>query len=159
MSESRIVFATVLVLLITGISLRVNAQATDISSLKWMAGNWRGTQNGVEMEEFWQQPKGNTMLGVHRDIKAGRTVSFEFFRLEATKDGITYWASPNGRPATPFKLIESGNKRVVFENAGHDFPKRIIYWMTGDGSLHAKTEGTLGGKPAAEEWTWRRAAL
>ena len=40
-----------------------------------------------------------------------------------------------------------------------DFPRRIIYWMTDDKSLHAKIEGTLGGKPASEEWTWRRIAL
>jgi hypothetical protein len=92
-------------------------------------------------------------------VKEGRTISFEFLRIEATADAITYWASPRGRPATPFKLIEQSNKRVVFENTEHDFPRRIIYWMTDDGSLHAKIEGTLGGKPAAEEWAWTRSAL
>ena len=56
-------------------------------------------------------------------------------------------------------MIEQGEQRVVFENAEHDFPQRIIYWMTKDGSLHAKIEGSLGGKPASEEWTWRRTAL
>lgn len=69
------------------------------------------------------------------------------------------WASPRGRPATPFKMIEQSDKRVVFENAEHEFPHRIIYWMTDDGSLHAKIEGTLSGKPAAEEWSWQRTAL
>jgi len=49
--------------------------------------------------------------------------------------------------------IESSNQRVVFANAEHDFPRRIIYgWLTK--SLHAKIEGTLGGKAASEEWTW-----
>jgi len=111
------------------------------------------------MEEFWQKPKGNSMLAIHRDIKEGRTVSFEFLRIEATADAITYWASPRGRPATPFKMIEQGDKRVVFENAEHDFPQRIIYWMSGDGSLHAKIEGKLKGQPASEEWAWKRSAL
>lgn len=111
------------------------------------------------MEELWQQPKGNTMLAVHRDVKAGRTVSFEFLRIEATAEAITYWGSPRGRPATPFKMVEQGEQRVVFENAEHDFPRRIMYWKTKDGSLHAKVEGMIGGKPAAEEWTWRPTAL
>ena len=108
------------------------------------------------MEESWLAPKGNTMLGLHRDVKNDRTVSFEFLRIEAAADGITYWASPKGKPATPFRLIESGGKRVVFENAQHDFPQRIIYWLSSDDSLHAKIEGTMGGKSASYEWSWRR---
>lgn len=159
MTKSRIVMVAILLFLAGSVSFSARTAATDISALAWLAGNWTGTQDGVEMEELWQKPKGNTMLGVHRDVKAGRTISFEFLRIEATHDGSTYWASPRARPATPFKMIESSNKRVVFENAEHDFPRRIIYWMTDDKSLHAKIEGTLGGKPAAEEWTWRRTAL
>ncbi len=33
-----------------------------------MSGTWAGTQDGVEMEEQWTRPKGNTMLGLHRDV-------------------------------------------------------------------------------------------
>lgn len=150
----------VVAVLVAGGSIRAGASpAPDLSTLAWLAGNWTGTQDGVEMEELWQRPKANSMLALHRDVKEGRTISFEFLRIEATADGITYWASPRDRPATPFKLIEQGNKRVVFENAEHDFPHRIIYWVTDDGALHAKIEGTLGGKPAAEEWAWKRSAL
>lgn len=130
--------------------------ATELSELRWIAGHWTGVQDGIEMEESWLAPKGKTMLGLHRDVKNDRTVSFEFLRIEATAEGITYWASPRGKPATPFRLIESSGKRVVFENAQHDFPQRIIYWLSSDDSLHAKIEGTLGGKPASEEWAWKR---
>jgi hypothetical protein len=147
------------VLMLFGARAGVSAPATDLSALQWMAGNWTGTKDGVEMEELWQAPKGNSMLALHRDVKDGRTISFEFLRIEAAPDGITYWSSPRGRPATPFRMIELGDKRVVFENAEHDFPRRIIYWMTDDGSLHAKIEGTLKGQPASEEWSWRRTAL
>jgi hypothetical protein len=143
-------------LVLIGCTLGVAAKSTDLSGLAWMAGNWSGVQGGVEMEEFWQEPKGNIMLGVHRDVAGGRTVSFEFLRIEATPEAITYWASPSGRPATPFRLIEQKEKRVVFENAKHDFPQRVIYWLGDDGALHAKIEGTMKGKPAAEEWIWRR---
>jgi len=31
-------------------------------------------------------------------------------------------------------------------------------YIGGDGSLHAKIEGTQSGKPATEEWTWRRSS-
>jgi hypothetical protein len=130
--------------------------ATDLSELAWLTGHWTGTQDGMEMEESWLAPKGNTMLGLHRDVKSNRTVSFEFIRIEAAADGITYWASPQGKPATPFRLIESGGRKVVFENKQHDFPQRVIYWLGSDESLHARIEGSMGGKAAFEEWTWRR---
>ena len=157
MQTARVLIA-VLILCVSlfAVSNQSSAAAVDLAELAWLAGNWTGTQDKLEMEEYWQAPKGNTMLGLHRDVSGGRTVSFEFLRIEATSDGITYWASPRGRPATPFTLIELKGNRVVFENAKHDFPQRIIYWLSDDGALHAKIEGTLKGKPASEEWTWHR---
>lgn len=109
------------------------------------------------MEELWTAPKGGTMLALHRDVKEGRTVSFEYLRIESGPEGLVYQASPRGRPATPFRLKEAAAKRVVFENPEHDFPQRILYWLTEDGALHARIEGTLKGKPQSEEWSWRRA--
>ncbi|MBI4468101.1 MAG: hypothetical protein HY650_02135 [Acidobacteria bacterium] len=135
-----------------------DAQTKDLSALEWMTGTWTGTQNGVEMEELWMPAKGNTMLALHRDVAGGRTVSFEFLRIEASKGEIVYWASPMGRPATPFKLVEVAGQRAVFENPNHDFPQRIIYWIGREGSLHARIEGPRAGKTASMEWAWRRAA-
>lgn len=157
MHRSKIVILVVTLALVA-FNVGAGAKAMDLTELAWLAGSWKGVQGGVEMEEFWQEPKGNTMLGLHRDVAAGRTVSFEFLRIEATADAITYWASPGGRPATPFRLVEQKGKRVVFENAKHDFPQRIIYWVSEDGALHAKIEGTMNGKPASDEWTWRRSS-
>jgi len=129
-----------------------------VDGLSWMAGRWTGTQEGVEMEELWTAPKAGSMLGLHRDASGNRTVSFEFLRIEGTADGLTYWASPGGRPATPFKLVDLSGRRAVFENAEKEFPRRILYWLGEDGSLHAKIEGTRGGQPASEEWRWTRSS-
>jgi hypothetical protein len=134
------------------------ASAQEVGSLAWMAGTWGGAKGGVESEESWTAPRGGAMLGVHRDVRAGRMVGFEFLRIDTEKDGVTYWASPGGRPATPFRLKESGPKRVVFENPSHDFPQRILYWLGDDGTLNARIEGTLQGKPGSEEWSWARVA-
>ncbi len=132
------------------------APAPDAAILSWMSGSWAGSQGDTDMEEVWTAPKGGSLLGLHRDVSGGRTISYEFFRIETAPGGITYWASPRGRPATPFRMVENAKDRVVFENRAHDFPTRILYWLGGDGSLHARIEGTLQGKPASEEWTWRR---
>lgn len=45
-----------------------------LDALAWMAGSWSGTARGIEMEEQWTVPKGNSMIGMHRDVGKGRTV-------------------------------------------------------------------------------------
>ena len=143
-------------LFVLGLVLAPAAPPTDVATLSWMSGLWAGSQDGIDTEEVWTSAKGGTLLGVHRDIKDGRTVSFEFFRVELVPEGLTYFASPQGRPATPFRAIETSRSRAVFENKQHDFPTRILYWLGEDGKLHARIEGTLHGQPASEEWAWSR---
>jgi hypothetical protein len=133
------------------------AQPASLDTVAFLAGTWTGGEGGVAMEEHWTAPAGGLMLGLHRDVLPGKPAFFEFLRIEATPKGIVYLASPRGAPATPFPLIESGGNRAVFENREHDFPTRIIYRLTPDGSLHARVEGTRKGKPAFEEWTWKKA--
>jgi hypothetical protein len=50
-----------------------------------------------------------------------------------------------------------GDRRVVFENAKHDFPQRIVYWLDEKGALHARIEGETPAGPASQEWAWRKA--
>jgi hypothetical protein len=125
-----------------------------VSSLAWLSGAWSGTSDGLFMEEHWMQPLGATLVGMHRDVKDGRTTSFEFFRIEEQQGRLVYLASPHGAAPTPFTATEVLSERVVFENTAHDFPQRIIYWREGD-VLHARVEGTVRGKLQAEEWAWR----
>jgi hypothetical protein len=137
-------------------SAALAAQATKpvIADLAWMAGSWSGEFRGIQMEEHWTAPKGNSMVGLHRDVGKGRTMLFEFLRIEQQGDRIVYLSMPNGRsPATAFPLKEMSGTRAVFENPQHDFPQRIIYWKDGN-DLRARIEGTMNGKPASEEWRW-----
>jgi hypothetical protein len=151
-----------LVLAVAGSLLGTADQPTKpaLSDLAWMAGSWSGTTaRGIEMEEHWTAPKGNSMIGIHRDVVKGRTALFEFLRIEQQGEQIVYLSMPNGRsPATAFPLKEVSGTRVVFENPAHDFPQRIIYWMDG-ADLRARIEGTMKGKAAGEEWRWSPAAL
>ena len=131
-----------------------------LDALAWMAGSWNGADaRGVQMEEHWTAPKGNSMIGIHRDVAGGKTRLFEFLRIEQQADQIVYLSMPNGRsPATPFPLKDVTGSRVVFENPTHDFPQRIIYWKDGN-DLRARIEGTINGKERGEEWRWSPGAL
>jgi hypothetical protein len=146
------------VLLLLGITLSAQTKPS-INDLSWLAGSWVGDAGGVRMEEHWTMPSGNSMVGMHRDVGKGRTMLFEFLRIEQRGDQITYLSMPNGRsPATAFPLQELTGTRAVFENPTHDFPQRIIYWKDGT-DLRARIEGTMNGKAGSEEWRWSPGAL
>jgi hypothetical protein len=146
------------VLIATAASAQSPAKPS-IDDLAWMAGSWSGTARGIEMEEHWTAPKGHSMVGLHRDVGKGRTMLYEFLRIEQRGDEMVYLSMPNGRsPATPFPLKEMSGTRVVFENPAHDFPQRIIYWKDG-ADLRARIEGTMNGKAGSEEWRWGPGSL
>jgi hypothetical protein len=128
----------------------------DPARLSWLEGRWTGTQGGVRSEEIWSSPEGGALLGMHKDLKGGRAVSWEFMRIAMDGDRLVFFGSPRSAPPTPFAAVEVGPRRVVFAKPDHDFPQRVIYWLDERGALRARVEGTLKGKPAAEEWTWTR---
>lgn len=131
------------------------ASGGGLEELSWMSGGWAAVIDGTEMEEYWTTPKQGTMVGVHRDVRDGKT-QFEFLRIARDKDGVVYYASPGGRqPATEFRLIESRPGRAVFANPKHDFPQRIIYWNDG-AKLCARVEGPMKGETVGEEWCWTK---
>jgi hypothetical protein len=138
-------------------ALGAAAPAGEVERLGWLEGRWVGEKDGVSMEELWTAPRGGTLLGLHSDVKAGRLVSWEFLRIADSGDGVTYFASPRSAAPTPFKLVEIGDRRAVFENRQHDFPQRILYWLDAQGALHARIEGPRGGQTVSEEWVWTRA--
>ena len=151
-------FLAFLAVVVPARSAPADGPKADIASLSWLAGAWGGDDAGTFNEETWIAPKGGTMLAVHRDVKGGKIIAFEFLRIEERGDSLVYVASPEGKPPTPFMLVESGATRVVFENEAIEFPRRILYFRDG-GTLHARIEGTHGGKPAAKEWIWTRLSL
>jgi hypothetical protein len=135
-------------------------EAPRIDDFAWLAGGWKFEHGGMTTEENWIAPSGKTMLAVGRTVKGDATVFFEFLRLEARKDGsVVYVAHPAGRsPGTEFKLTKWDGHEAVFENPEHDFPTRIRYVKNDDGSLTASVEGERNGKPAREEFPYKRIA-
>jgi len=148
--------AAILTALVLGTTTAV-PQTAEVGHLTWLEGRWSGEKDGVLVEEYWTNPRGGALLGLHRDIKDGRLASWEFLRIDSTDAGVFYFASPRSAPPTPFKLVERGDKQVVFENEQHDFPQRILYWLDERGLLHARIEGPQRGKLVSEEWVWTKA--
>src|SRR3954452_7193550 len=103
-----------------------------VSQLAWMAGDWVEAKHGAWTEERWAPPRGGVMLGTTLSGKGGRATEFEFTRIAADGSGaIDYWASPEGRPAVPFRLVSASAHAAIFENPRHDYPTRITYRREG----------------------------
>lgn len=95
------------------------------------------------------------MLGLNRTISKRGKSAFEFMRIAEAEDGLVFYASPSGKPATPFAAIEADDQHVVFENRKNDFPQRILYQREKD-ALLATIEGEIDGKKQSMSWKWIR---
>jgi hypothetical protein len=145
----RIRDAVVQVFLATAFS--VSGFAADVQSLTWLTGCWRSADGSVT--EQWMKPEGGTMLGMNRTVAAGKTVAWEFLRIVQDENGtVSFIALPSGQKETAFRLTKSGDREATFENAGHDFPQRVIYRLREDGSLLGRIEGTKNGQDRAVDF-------
>ncbi len=128
-----------------------------LRGMGWLAGPWFGEGGGQRWEEHWIAADGGSMFGIHRSTRDGQLEFFEFLQIRARGDGgLTYLASPRGRPAIPFELTERSPWRVVFENPAHDFPKRIVYWIDSRDRLHTRADRGPADRQG-EEWVYHRA--
>lgn len=139
--------------------LRLVAEDPRLDALAWLCGSWSGVTEGARVEEHWTVPAGGSMIGMNRTVVGGRTVFYEYLRIEAGDDGIVYLASPRGRqPPTAFALATMTEGEVAFENPEHDFPQRVTYRREAE-TLHARIDGEQDGEPRHSEWTMQRATI
>ncbi|HSF18050.1 MAG TPA: DUF6265 family protein [Vicinamibacteria bacterium] len=129
--------------------------SSEVESLGFLTGSWLYQSGGVEIEEHWTPVKGGTLFGVSRTVVEGRTVAFEYLRIESRGEGIFYVAQPNGRPGTDFELTRFDASTAVFENPQHDHPKIIRYEKHPDGTLLARIQGEEGSEHREQEFRFR----
>ena len=152
--RSVLVVAILLLIFSTAAAQRV----TKLSDLGWMSGCWElnDDKRGMLTSEMWMKPSGNAMMGVGRTIKSGKLVDFEFLRIVEDANGIAYISRPSeNKEDTSFKMIRSSTGEVVFENAAHDFPQRIIYKGSGE-KMTARIEGLTNGKLKGIDFPYAR---
>jgi hypothetical protein len=126
-----------------------------VSDLGWMAGRWESASGDRWTEEYWSAPRGGAMIGYNRTGQDESMSEFEFIRIAPAEDGVlAYHASPGGRQAVSFRLIERDESSATFANPSHDYPQRIVYRRDGD-TMVATISTSDGGN--AMSWTFRRA--
>ena len=125
---------------------RAAGPASKISELAWLSGDWQTAPGGRALiEEHWTVPAGGTMIGMGRTVAGEKTAEFEFLRIEQRGNDLYYVANPNANcPQTDFKLTRLTGQAAIFENPGHDYPKRVMYRKNSDGSLVASIDAGAG---------------
>ncbi len=136
-----------------GASAVLEATSTDpVARLAWLGGSWVTRVDDEVIEESWLPPSGAAMVGSSRTVKVGATgparggeeAFFEHLLVRVRDGRLVYVAQPRGAAATEFAEVPTNEATaVVFENAAHDWPKRITY-RKADGRLRVTVEGAPG---------------
>ncbi|MGH8714763.1 MAG: DUF6265 family protein [Casimicrobiaceae bacterium] len=134
-----------------------------LSPLAWVRGCWEGKVNQREFREEWLPLTGDMMIGVSQTALKGKTVDYEYLRLEQRPDGVFYVAAPSGKNEAAFRLdseatATGGDEVFTFVNAapGVEFPQRIVYRRGSEGWLYATVEGKVQGRDKQVVFPMRR---
>jgi hypothetical protein len=134
----------------------VRAQSTDLDTVSWLTGCWLAAQGSAEVEEVWMPPKGETMIGLSRTVRGGRTTGHEFLTMRLRDGQLVYSAYPSGQEPTDFRATTASDSLLSVRKPDHDFPQRIDYVRLSPGAVSARVFGTVEDTEPAFVLEYRR---
>lgn len=112
-----------------------------IDNFCWLAGQWEGIHGSGIYHEEWKPGTENDLTGRAYFVNKGELKNEEKLRIHSDGKDLFYTAIVNHNPGpVSFKLTESDDEHFVFENPGHDFPKKITYIKKSGNELRAIIE-------------------
>jgi hypothetical protein len=124
-----------------------------------LQGTWQmTTKRGILCEE-WKKINDNYLQSKGYIVKGTDTLINETVALTKKGDDIFYTSTivnQNDQQPVAFKMTKSGNNIFVFENAQHDFPKRIVYQLLSADSLYAFIDDGIDGSAHKQNFYYKR---
>lgn len=151
-----------LVLLLLAVVSCKNSDSNETDKIKlsrWLLGTWENKSADGTLSETWKKVNDSTFKAQSYFIKEKDTLHFETITLKQKGEQLTYNAAVKGQnndKAITFKLTNSTEKQLVFENPKNDYPKKITYTQINDDSLIAEISGTLDGKANSEKFSMKK---
>lgn len=151
-----------LILLLFAIVSCKKSDANEKDKIKishWLLGNWENKTADGNLTETWKKVNDSTFQAQSYFIKEKDTLHFESITLQQKGEELTYDATVKGQNNDKpiiFKLTNSTEKQLVFENPKHDYPKKIIYTQINEDNLVAEISGTLEGKSSSEKFSMKK---
>ena len=134
----KLIISTLLILLLAVSSTAVYGQSCDsLESLGWIVGEWVAEHEEVITREKWTRVSAHSFEGVGGITrKATGEKSGETLRLVEMSGEIFYIAKVSQNPLpVAFRLTHCAAGAATFENAAHDFPKKLEYRLENEASL------------------------
>ena len=125
--------------------------ASALAPLSWLEGCWRGNVNNHEFREHWLPLRGDLLVGISHTVSEGKTLGYEYLRIENRADGAYYVAAPPGAAeAAPPPHAPACERNHQVEQAPHrrEHPVRRI--EAGLGERRVPGGDAPRGNPAAE---------
>jgi len=126
-----------------------------MKTIQWLVGKWEMKLGDTLSSENWVMKNDSTYTGISMDVVAGKdTIRFEQITIEQRGVDIFYVpvvkGQNDGKPVD-FKMTAFEDKKLTFENPEHDFPKKIIYSISGD-TLLPSIYGPMEGQDISMEF-------
>jgi hypothetical protein len=132
-------------LLIVGTVYGQEKAKPELKMLHWLSGTWERThlKQGEMAQESWTitSPEKLTGSGI---TKKDNKIVFEEKLALTYKDSQLYYVADvtgNEKPVW-FKVTAISDHHFVCENSANDFPKKIVYTLTGDQLLAVISAGS-----------------
>jgi len=120
---------------------------TTIDAFTWLIGDWHSQNSKLKINESWHQVSGKTFegAGYAHSLTKNKIVSAETLRLVEMSGEVFYVAkiASNDLPVA-FKLTSCTATTAIFENALHDFPKKLSYQLITHNNLTVFVSGEKG---------------
>jgi hypothetical protein len=131
----------------------------EIEKAAWLIGTWENNSPEGNLSETWSKENDSVYNGQSYFIKKQDTLHSEQITLTQTGTELVYRPTVQGQnnnKPVDFKMTNSTDKQIVFENQAHDYPQKIVYnKITGD-SLVATISGMQQGKPSSESYPMKK---
>jgi hypothetical protein len=152
---------TLLLLLLALISCKNSGsnEKDKIKEARWILGEWESKSADGNLSETWKKVNDSTFQAQSYFIKEKDTLHFESITLQQNGEVLSYNAIVKGQNSdkpVSFKLTNSTEKQLIFENPKHDYPKKIIYTQINEDNLVAEISGTLEGKATSEKFAMNK---
>lgn len=140
----RIIIWVTLVVIPFGIEAQSTPTAKEtLHKMEWLLGAWTRTnaKPGRTAWETWTRKSASEWIGRGVSMKGTDTSFVEVLKIIIEKDKVYYVADvPENKKLVYFEITSVTNDSFTCENSSHDFPKKLVYQVTGS-TLSAHISG------------------
>lgn len=140
----RILFSLISMVLIGTINAQpVPSPKESLNKMEWLLGTWTRTnvKPGRTAWEQWNKKNESEWTGRGVSMKGADTSFVEDLKIIIEKDKLFYVADiPENKSLVYFEISSVTKDGFVCENPLHDFPKKLVYQLSGS-QLSARISG------------------